>query len=221
VNNALHVRRVTRKSVVAANFATMCAIIGCSSQSSTVPQDAGSDIHAHDAKSEAAADAAPRPPTGTQLDRAGRAAIIFLLVPDDGGARNAYNATDTFLLNGGGPFDISIKPDFTSALSKLDGLDSKKDWPVPSPLAAPFTTDALLLDTSKPFSPTSYLDIEYTTFALDGGAYASCGGRWPGEDAIEKTLSILVRKQLTGVSDGVKAPTKAPSLAFPYLAAPN
>jgi hypothetical protein len=222
----------SRRTAAASLIALLLLACGTSSQA---PSDAGADGPGHDAaKSEAGVDAGPPRHIGC-VDRVGRPAMIFALLPGDtfpadggggidaaGGVRNAYNCTDAFLLTGGGPIDVNLGKDFAGMLSRLDALDGKMDWPSPSPLAAPFTTDVLLIDPSKPFSPTSYLDIEYSTFALTPSeSYASCGGRWLGEDAIDKTLSILVKKSLTGVSSKVSGPTHAPTLTFPYLAPPN
>jgi hypothetical protein len=204
-------------------------LLECGSTTSTSPHDAGAEVQGHDAaKSEAGVDAGPPRHEGT-VDRAGRAAVIFALFPDDasaegglGNSRNNYNITDTFALTGGGRLDLLLPQDFTAMLARLDALDGKTDWAAPSPLAAPLTTDALLVDPSKPFSPTSYLDIEYTAFALNApGTHTSCGGRWPGEDAIDKELSILVKKATTGVSGKVTAPATPPTMTFPYLAPPN
>jgi hypothetical protein len=211
--------------------ALFAVLLGCGTSSSANPQEAGVDVESHDAaKPEAGADSGPPRRIGC-VDRAGRPAMIFAVFPaagfpsasgDAGSNRNAYNCTDAFSLTGGGPIDVSLEKDFAAMLSKLDELDGKRDWPTPSPLSAPLTTDALLMDPSKPFSTTSYLDIEYATFAFNPpGSYVSCGGRWPGEDAIDKTLSIFVKKALTGVSGRVSAPTAPPTMTFPYLAAPN
>jgi hypothetical protein len=119
--------------------------------------------------------------------------------------------------------------DFQSGLVTLDHLDGADDWnggaadaaPAPSgayphPLTRPWIeSDALIVDPNKPFDEGSYLDVE-----AHAPAHLTCGGRWPGDDALDKTLSFLVKRSLVGVSDGVPAPARAPSLSFPYLAAP-
>jgi hypothetical protein len=119
--------------------------------------------------------------------------------------------------------------EFQSHLVALDELDGVADWHggaadaapddagyYPHPLADAWLTDVLVVDPEQPFSPTGYLDVE-----LNPGANASCGGRWLSDDAIDKTLSYLVKADSDGVSDGVGAATKAPTLVFPYLAPPN
>lgn len=176
--------------------------------------DAGLDASA---KPDAAKDAEPPPeegpPSGLR-DRAGRAYVTRLLVTAK--AREAYNQTavDQDPPDGG-------LADFQAGLALLDALDGTEDWPAAEadaghPLAADWLgSDALLLDPNKPFAETGYLDLE-----ANGDAALTCGGRWPGDDALDKTLSFLVGNKLTGVSDGVDAPAKAPTLTFPYLAEP-
>ena len=81
--------------------------------------------------------------------------------------------------------------------------------------------DTLIVDTSKPFSTTSYMDVEFSGIVGAPGSHTTCGGRWVGEDIVDKMMSIVVKRATTGISDGVGAPTKAPSLTYPYFAAPN
>ena len=184
--------------------------------------------------SDAAADApmtsAPLP-SGVR-DRDGRPYVSLILV--SAANREAYNAekveqaltTDPAAdMDGGTAFGA----DFQKTLVMLDGLDGTNNWNggaadaghddagvYPHPLTnAWIQVDALLVDPNKPFAAASYLDVE-----VNGAGHASCGGRWIGDDALDKTMSFLVKKSLVGVTDGVDAPAKAPSLTFPYLAEP-
>ena len=163
-------------------------------------------------------------------DRVGRPYVSLLLVSPPN--REDYNAEPVEMvfpddpgIDGG----TSFGADFQAGLVALDRLDGIDDWGggnadagaddagvYPHPLEdAWLSTDALLVDPNKVFSTTSFLDLE-----AHPGANTTCGGRWPGEDALDKTMSFLVKKSLTGVTDGVSAPAKAPTQTFPYLAAP-
>ena len=46
------------------------------------------------------------------------------------------------------------------------------------------------MDASKPFSETSYFEIEQAM--LEGRAHASCGGRWLNEDLVDFLLTLYV-----------------------------
>ena len=170
-------------------------------------------------------------PSGVR-DRDGRPYVALVLV--SAANREAYNAesvasastTDPPADADGG---TAFGDDFQQRLVMLDGLDGTNDWNggaadaghddagvYPHPLSnAWITVDALLVDPNKPFAAASYLDIE-----ANGAAHTTCGGRWLGDDALDKTMSFLVKKSLVGISDGVNAPAKAASMTFPYLAEP-
>ena len=169
-------------------------------------------------------------PTGLR-DRVGRPYVSLLLVSAANREYyNGYPVEDVFPDNPDVDGGTSFGADFQSGLVALDKLDGVDDWDGGSADAGPndsgiyphpledqwLSTDALLVDPNKPFSTTSYLDIE----AHAANANTTCGGRWPGEDALDKTMSFVVKKKLTGVTDGVSAPAKAPSQTFPYLAEP-
>lgn len=189
---------------------------------------------------DAGADAAPPrqlvdpPPAGAfgVRDRAGRPLVSQLLVSAEN--RALYNEERPYL-----PYDATLRAtgaarslggDFQSGLVSLDALDGHDDWNggsgdaspdpdagvYPHPLTDAWLADALLVDPSRPFSPKGFLDLE-----ANPGANATCGGRWLADDAIDKTLSFLINGTTSGVSDGLGAATKAPSLTFPYFAPPN
>ena len=57
---------------------------------------------------------------------------------------------------------------------------------------------------------------------LDDRPHTSAGGRWLDDDILDDLLTLLVnggRGERFG--DGVDAPTKPPSLTFPYVREPN
>jgi hypothetical protein len=143
--------------------------------------------------------------------------------------REAYNAASFDAVT---PADPGAAPtfgdDFQHALAVLDGLDGVSDWNggdadagadagvYPHPLTnAWISADVIVVDPNLPFAESSYLDVE-----ANGAAHTTCGGRWPGDDALDKTMSYLVKRSLSGITDGVAAPAKPVSLEFPYLAGP-
>lgn len=201
----------------------------------TAPSDSGTDGATTDAAPvddggivDAGTDAATSLPK-VWVDRVGRAGAIFMTI--DPGSRNDWNAEDGFY-----PTEGLYEDQVQNNLVAMDMLDSVNDFDASTipPGATPPDggtlhthplhdfgfRDFLVVDSSKPFSPTSYLDIE-NEFYLAGAAHATCGGRWPGEDALDKQLSVVIKGQMTGVSDGVSAATKPPTMTFPYLADPN
>jgi hypothetical protein len=170
-------------------------------------------------------------PSGVR-DRDGRPYVSLVLV--SAANREAYNAEKVESASTiDPPIDAdggtAFGDDFQQRLVMLDGLDGTNDWNggaadaghddagvYPHPLSnAWITVDALLVDPNKPFSAAGYLDIE-----ANGASHTTCGGRWIGDDALDKTMSFLVKKSLVGIKDGVDAPAKAASLTFPYLAEP-
>lgn len=185
-------------------------------------------------------DAAAQRPLGV-VDKVGRVGTASWIVPPE--QRNGFN-------NGTLSAD-ALAPTLHAGLVYLDLADGVDSWnggpadggsvlvPIDGgpdagdagtttahvyghPLLPVVTADRLYLDISKPFSETSYLDVEYSAFVLGApGSHTTCGGRWPNEDAVDKGLSFYVKRALSGVSDGVSAPTKPATQTFPYLAAPN
>lgn len=190
---------------------------------------------------------AAKPVRKGNTDRAGRAAIIEAIISAEN--KDPYNRMDPYKLTGG--LDPAVlEVELQRGLATVDMTDGVSNWdggspdgsvveipndagpdggdagvtPVtvyPHPLIPLMTTDALILDITKPFAPDGYLEIEYQTLVGTPGSHATCGGRWMTDDAVDKTLSFVMKKSLTGVSDGVSQATQAPTLTFPYLAPPN
>ena len=76
------------------------------------------------------------------------------------------------------------------------------------------------MDASKPFSETSYFEIEQAM--LEGRAHATCGGRWLNEDLVDFLLTLYVNAgKGPRIRDGVDAPIAWSSKVFPYMAPPN
>jgi hypothetical protein len=166
-------------------------------------------------------DAGSGPPSGPR-DRAGRALVARLLVSSANLDTYAQlpHPFETKYDNGAPDAATSIGEDIETRLAQLDALDGKIDWPIPGggshELLDVMLNDGLVVDPDLPFSPGGYLDFE-----ANGAARTTCGGRYPGDDAIDKTLSFLVGRARTGVSDGVGTSDVAPTLTFPYLAPPQ
>jgi hypothetical protein len=238
-------RSLLGKGLLLAPFAlltSLTCLAACSDDASKAePTDSGTPDVAADGGGEAGNDgggeagkdgAVPGEPLASGVrDRDGRPYVSLILV--SAANRTAYNAegvdqartTDPSPADGGTTFG----DDFQAALVMLDGLDGANSWSggaadaghddagvYPHPLAnAWIAVDALLLDPNKPFSATGYLDIE-----ANAAAHATCGGRWFNDDALDKTMSFVVKKTLVGISDGVATPAKPASMTFPYLAEP-
>jgi hypothetical protein len=190
-----------------------------------VPDGGAGDATTGDADAAAPTEAGPpKLPTG-YIDRAARPLGIFLSInPAD---RNSWNQEFAYY-----PTEGAYEAEIQNNLVAADNLDNAQNFDagtvaadasaaqITHPLEPMMFRDLLVVDSSKPFSPTGYLEIENEVF-LSGPAHTTCGGRWLGDDAIDKTLSFVAKGTLTGVSDGVSAATKAPTLTFPYLAPPN
>ena len=85
------------------------------------------------------------------------------------------------------------------------------------PLARLLADDRLLLRTDQ--AACAYLGVELAAAGL--GSAATCGGRRPDEDAVDRTYSLLIIGQVNGVVDGVPVPVDTSSTAFPFLGAPH
>lgn len=224
---------------------TACGDDESSPSPQPLPNDASvsdsSQLPNSDASGDAqdAADPAIRP-TGV-IDRAGRPAVAFSLVGES--QRDVYNRMDTF------GSTAAFLPGFQQLLYRWDMLDGVDSWdgggpdassvqvPIDAgadvdagtttqtvythPLTRVLPVDLLIVDTSKPFSPSGYLEIEHRALVSTPGSHSTCGGRWFNDDAVDKMLSFVIKRELSGVSDGVSAPTKLAQETFPYLAAPN
>jgi len=136
--------------------------------------------------------------------------------------RDLYNREDAFALS------PVYRPLYESRLDAnlafLDGLDGKTAWPIGAdgrhPLRELLIGDFLVLDLARPFAPGGFLEIERAL--AKGRAHESAGGRWLDDDILDELLTWLVNGG-TGerLGDGVDAPTRPASLAFPYVREPN
>jgi hypothetical protein len=136
--------------------------------------------------------------------------------------RDLFNQEDAFHL--GPAYQAAYRSRMSSNLAFYDRLDSKTDWPLGENGAHPLTelliNDFMVVDVSKPFSETSYLEIEQSM--LRGEPHKTCGGRSLNEDATDKYLTMLVSNgNGPAISDGVDQATVPATTVFPYLAAPE
>lgn len=176
---------------------------------------------------DASADAGP---AQGQVDRAGHPLVTVLLVPTS--LQDDYNAQPSF--PGGLP--RTLQDGLQSRLVAMDTLAlgdggaDPVDWPVPDggthPLLPLFLTDVLLVDTGRSCAAAdggfaaSYLDLEREIY-LGGPAHSTCGGRTPGEDVVNETLTLVVTgTRGVEVTQGVPGPTTPATSTFPYLADP-
>jgi hypothetical protein len=136
--------------------------------------------------------------------------------------RDLYNAEDAFNLSH--DYVGAYRSRLNANLAFFDRLDGKTNWPLDEqgvhPLTELLLADFLVVDTSKPFSDDSDLEIERAV--LTGSPHTTCGGRWPDDDIIDTLYTVLVGG-LDGppISDGVDQPTQPANRSFPYLVPPN
>jgi hypothetical protein len=169
-------------------------------------------------------------PFAVRFERFGRTEVKnFLLMlgafdPVNKGVdlRDLFNQEDAFHL--GPAYQQAYRSRMSSNLAFYDRLDGKTDWPLDEHGAHPLTelllADFMVVDVSKPFSETSYLEIEQSM--LRGEPHKTCGGRPLNEDATDKYLTMLVNNgNGPAVSDGVDQATVPATNVFPYLAAPE
>ncbi|MGA7422704.1 MAG: DUF4331 family protein, partial [Candidatus Sulfotelmatobacter sp.] len=165
-----------------------------------------------------------------RLERVGRPEIknitlsakIFDTVNRDLEIRDIYNEEDAFNLSK--TYAGAYRARLNANLAFFDGLDGKVDWPLDPhgnhPLTELLLADFLVVDASKPFSETSYFDIERAM--LEGRTHATCGGRWLNEDLVDSLLTLYVNAgKGPRIRDGVDAPIAWSSKVFPYMAPPN
>ncbi len=169
-------------------------------------------------------------PITIRLERYGRLEIKnFLLMlpnfdPVNKGLdlRDLYNQEDAF--NVGQTYRNAFRTRINANLGFLDSLDGKTDWPLDAQGVHPLTdlllADFMVVDPSKPFEETSYLEIEQAL--RRGEPHRTCGGRSLNEDATDAFLSLLVNNgNGPRISDGVDQATVPASNAFPFLAPPE
>ena len=136
--------------------------------------------------------------------------------------RDLYNREDAFALS------LEYRPLFESRLDAnlafFDTLDGKVAWPIESdrhhPLRDLLMSDFLVVDVGHAFTPGGFLEIERSL--LDARPHRSAGGRWLEDDILDDLLTLIVNGgKGERFGDGVDAPTKPPSLIFPYVREPN
>ena len=165
-----------------------------------------------------------------RLERVGRPEIknislgakIFDSVNRDLEIRDLYNNEDAFNLLE--HYIGAYRARLNANLAFYDGLDGKTDWPIDEhgnhPLTELLLADYLVVDASKPFSETTYFEIEQAVLAEH--SHATCGGRWLNQDVVDFILTLYVNAGNGPViSDGVDGPIAWSSKVFPYMAPPN
>jgi Domain of unknown function (DUF4331) len=165
-----------------------------------------------------------------RLERMGRPEIKNFVLQDkkfdtvnrDLELRDLYNAEDTF--NVSPTYVDAYRAGLNANLPFFDRLDGRIDWPPDDrgvhPLTEMLLADFLVVDTTKPYSDSSFLEIERAVLA--GRPHTTCGGR-PLDDDIVDILYTLLVGGLDGprISDGVDGPTQPATRSFPYLVSPN
>ncbi len=165
-----------------------------------------------------------------QVDRAAHPLVTVLLVP--AALQDEYNAQPTFEANVPRVLQDALEARLVAmdTLVLGDAGADPVDWPIPDggshPLLPAFVNDVLLVDTGRSCVASdggfaaSYLDIEREIY-LGGPAHTTCGGRSPGENVVDETLTLFVTAGRAPVTQGVAGPTKPANTTFPYLADPN
>ena len=165
-----------------------------------------------------------------RLERMGRPEIKNFILGDkkfdpvnrDVELRDLYNGEDAFDLSQ--TYVGAYRARLNANLPFFDRLDDTIDWAPDDrgvhPLTEVLLADFLVVDTSKPFSDGSFLEIERAVLA--GRPHTTCGGRPPDDDIVDILYTLLVGG-LDGprVSDGVDGPTQPATRSFPYLVSPN
>jgi hypothetical protein len=178
-------------------------------------------------------DNAPIP--GDAIDRMGRALITSALIGTFTGADETAIGTQRDMYNGNVDFaswGVLYPTEIGMNLGVWDSLDAACDNPItrnPSPsspelayddFAFFLSIDGLFVNSSRDTCPL-YLGVEGEALGLLDATAAGCGGRRPTIDAVDQTLSVAIRGELTGVTDGVDADdATVDETTFPYLAAP-
>jgi hypothetical protein len=119
-------------------------------------------------------------------------ARTFYTVNRDLEIRDLYNAEDAFNLNQ--DYLGAYRSRLDANLAFLDRLDGKTDWPLDDqgrhPLTELLLADFLVVDTSRPLSEHSYLEIE--SALISGHSHATCGGPAPNDDIVDALYTLLV-----------------------------
>lgn len=136
--------------------------------------------------------------------------------------RDLYNREDAFSLSK--EYRLLYESRLDTNLAFFDGLDGKTAWSLgpdgQHPLRNLLIDDYLILDLAHAFAPDNFLEIDRSL--INNEPHESAGGRWLDDDILDEMLTLFVnggRGERLG--DGVDAPTKPASLAFPYVREPN
>jgi hypothetical protein len=136
--------------------------------------------------------------------------------------RDLYNAEDAFDLS---PAYLgAYRARLNANLAFFDRLDGMSDWAPDDqgnhPLTEFLLADFLVVDTSKPFTDGSFLEIERAVLA--GRPHTTCGGRPLNDDIVDILYTLLVGGvDGAPISDGVDQATRPATRHFPYLCGPN
>ena len=165
-----------------------------------------------------------------RLERMGRPEIKNFLLQDkkfdpvnrDLEIRDIYNAEDAFNLSPS--YVEAYRARLNANLAFFDRLDGTIDWPSDEhgnhPLTELLLADYLVVDTSKPFTDDSFLEIERAVLA--GRPHTTCGGRPLNDDIVDILYTLLVGgTDGPPISDGVDQGTQPATRRFPYLCRPN
>lgn len=160
------------------------------------------------------------------LDRIGRAEVTNILLRSmrgDADLRDSYNLERPFRVNAA--HGTAYLERFTRNLRFYDGVDGKMDWNEAQrgALAAMLMEDHLIINAAQARSSSpkaGYLGIEKNL--LRGRRSNAVGGRALADDFMDELFNFTINRN-TGlqISDGIRAPSKAVSDVFPYLAEPD
>jgi hypothetical protein len=165
-----------------------------------------------------------------RLERIGRPEIKNLLlgpkerdtVNRDIDLRDLYNLEDPYHV--GPDYRNAYRARLNANLAYMDSWDGKVDWTLGPDGQHPITdlilADYLVVDVSKPYSETSFFEIELAMLA--GRPHQTSGGR-SLNDQVMDTLYTLCVNNGNGprISDGLTQSTQRALLVFPYLAPAN
>ncbi len=215
------------------------SLMGCSGDDSTGEQgtDSGTPTDSGGGGDSSKADSGNpnAPPTlGAEIDREGRPTVNTALnhsfdinAATKGAAKDAYNQDQ-----GVAGWPAAYAPQFEANLAVLDSLSTTT---APgdgcgsqlgygsgsggySTLAGALADDRLYVNTAGA-TCAAFLAVEANALAVLPNN--DCGGRRPNDDVINTIYSVVAAGQISGVSDGVDAPSSPASTTFPYLAAPH
>lgn len=160
--------------------------------------------------------------TRRRIDRIGRPEVTNAQLIRPSGEkdlRDQYNKDDPFNV----PYQNiqTYKERLLKNIAYYDGLDGNNDW-LPewnNTLAMLMVNDFLVVDTSMPFTVRGYFDIENSM--LRSQPHTRCGGRVPGDFAVNTLLSLLVNGGHGPDISGGHINGKPALDHFPYLGEPS